>query len=115
MSSRARIVAFVAGWAAIACAVNYAGADDPYQWRVVHPDGRVTTGEGRSFSWRALQPGDHLVELAVSYLHEAPGGGPYVYRTTEIVHITGPDLRRVFTDGFETGTTEAWSHTQGGP
>jgi hypothetical protein len=112
--SRAVIVTAVAGWMVWAGAVNTAGAADPYRWRITHPDGRVTTGEGRSFSWRALQPGDHLVELTVLYQHQAPDGGAYTYTTTETVHVTGPDLRQVFADGFENGTTDKWSTTTGG-
>ena len=48
----------------------------------------------------------------IEYAHLAPGdAGPYVIGVNAAVIVTGCDL---FSDGFETGTTDAWSRTQGG-
>ena len=48
----------------------------------------------------------------IEYAHLAPGDtGPYVIGVNAAVIVTGCDI---FADGFETGTTDAWSRTQGG-
>jgi hypothetical protein len=47
----------------------------------------------------------------VEYLHPDPGGGgPYVWAVSAAAVVVGCE---VFADGFETGTTAAWSATQG--
>lgn len=100
----------------IALFAAVASADDAYQWTVTAPDGRVESGSGVEIDWVPLMPGPHVVRLAVTYQHEDPSnpGHPYVATATRTITVTGPDLRGIFADGFETGTAGEWSRTVGG-
>jgi hypothetical protein len=91
-------------------------AADPYTWLIAHPDGRVTTHAGQSGEFSPLQPGVHTVQLTVQYAHEHPLHPGELYRTTttEYLTVSGADLRSIFADDFEDGTTGAWSRTTGG-
>ena len=109
MIRKASIVAF------LLLAVATAAADSPYTWFIAHPDGRVTEGEGEQIEWRPLMPGTHIITVVVQYEHIDPQTGePYRTTATEIVEVTGADVRRIFSDGFETGATGVWSMTIGG-
>lgn len=44
----------------------------------------------------------------IEYFHKDPDGSPYVY-VAAMAATADPQL--IFVDGFETGTTEAWSKT----
>jgi len=87
--------------------------DDPYQWIIAHPDGlTVTTGSGQSGEIVPLMPGDFVFMLTVHYEHIDPlsaVGAHYVATDTQTLTVTGPDIRLIMADGFEDGTTNAWS------
>jgi len=86
---------------------------DPFAWIIAVPDGTVETGSGDSFDFRPLVPGTYTIMLTVQYAHEDPScpGSAYVATATEYLEVTGPDLRRIFADDFETGTTTNWTRT----
>lgn len=47
----------------------------------------------------------------VEYAHKDPDGSPYV---NVVATSATADPQPIFSDGFENGTTAAWSRTQGG-
>jgi hypothetical protein len=87
-----------------------------YEWTITAPDGRVVHGEGEDYDFVPLQPGPHQIELRVRYRHEDPlnPGELYTATAVKVLFVTGEDLRQIFADDFETGTTGGWSVTHGG-
>ena len=93
-----------------------AGATEPYLWIITDPGGESTYVESQSTSFVPSYPGTWTVELYVYYAHEDPSnpGRSYQAYSTETIEVTGEDLRLIFADDFETGTTSEWSETIGG-
>jgi hypothetical protein len=86
--------------------------DEAYQWRITAPTGEVKYGSGENFTFTPTAIGYWEIELTVIYQHEdrSQPGTQYTFTTMRQFVVWEP----LFTDGFENGTTSAWSATIGG-
>lgn len=87
---------------------------DTWDWSVMPPGGA---------EWQLLSceqntvldldhPGTWRVRLSVRYAHSTADGMPYTVVVEELVDVR--DAAAILLDGFESGTTAAWSGTNNG-
>ena len=85
--------------------------DDVYQESEIHADGSATV---KVHVYLASHDVGRRTKARVRAVVRGKGFADGPFEAEQVVTVTGADLRRVFADGFETGTTGAWSATQGG-
>jgi hypothetical protein len=85
------------------------GHPSAYSWEIRSPTGEVTSLDGQTVSVVIDDSGTWRFRSYVYYLHGNPLA-PGLWVAIDTAHWPEP----LFADGFESGSTEAWT-TQGGP